>query len=107
MHEEAAQSIEDAWTRTTPTRERISMNGLWQFRPVLSEAAAADGKDTSKKAEDIIPANDDCWGWFKLPAIWPDRRPPRIHRPLDGLLFSSDTKTTWLLLRPAFRTIFY
>ena len=73
MHEEAAQSIEDAWTRTTPTRESISMNGLWQFRPVLSEAAAADGKDTSKKAEDIIPANDDCWGWFKLPAIWPDR----------------------------------
>ena len=73
MHEEAAQSIEDAWTRTTPTRESISMNGLWQFRPVLSEAAAADGKDTPKAAEDIVPANDDCWGWFKLPAIWPDR----------------------------------
>ena len=73
MHEEAAQSIEDAWTRTTPSRESISMNGLWQFRPVLSTTATADGKDTPKKAEDNVPADDDCWGWFKLPAIWPDR----------------------------------
>ncbi len=73
MHEEAAQSIEDAWTRTTPTRESISMNGLWQFRPVLPDAAAADGNDPQKKTEDNVPADDDCWGWFKLPAIWPDR----------------------------------
>lgn len=73
MHEEAAQSIEDAWTRTTPTRESISMNGLWQFRPVLPQAVAADGNDAQKKEEDNVPADDDCWGWFKLPAIWPDR----------------------------------
>lgn len=62
MHEEAAQSLGDAWTRTTPTRETISMNGLWQFRPALSDDEAAK-----------LPADDDCWGWFKLPAIWPDR----------------------------------
>ncbi len=73
MHEEAAQSIEDAWTRTTPTRESVSMNGLWQFRPVLSQNTEAAGNDASKKAEDNVPADDDCWGWFKLPAIWPDR----------------------------------
>ncbi|MBP5671841.1 MAG: hypothetical protein J6X49_05590 [Victivallales bacterium] len=60
MHEEAAQSIEDAWRRTTPTRETVSMNGLWQFRPALSEDDAAR-----------IPDDNDCWGWFKLPAIWP------------------------------------
>ena len=73
MHEEAAQSIEDAWTRTTPTRETISLNGLWQFRPVLPDAASADGNNTQEKAKDRVPADDDCWGWFKLPAIWPDR----------------------------------
>ena len=73
MHEEAAQSIEDAWTRTTPTRETISLNGLWKFRPALTEATEADGTDTKKAGQDTVPADDDCWGWFKLPAIWPDR----------------------------------
>ncbi|MBR5078220.1 MAG: hypothetical protein IKX30_05705 [Victivallales bacterium] len=73
MHEEAAQSIEDAWTRTTPTRETISLNGLWQFRPALTETTAADANEPQAKKGDSVPAENDSWGWFKLPAIWPDR----------------------------------
>ena len=53
----------DAWRQTTPTREKISMNGLWGFRPVLSD-------ETTEQPPEI----DDCWGWCKVPAIWPSRR---------------------------------
>ena len=52
----------DAWRQITPTREKISMNGLWGFRPVLS------GETTDRP-----PAPDDCWGWCKVPAMWPSR----------------------------------
>ena len=52
----------DAWRQTTPTREKISMNGLWGFRPVLTNEAVA-----------LPPAPDDCWGWCKVPAIWPHK----------------------------------
>ena len=94
MHEEAAQSLEDAWRRTTPTRETVSMNGLWQFRPALSE-------------EDIarIPDDNDCWGWFKLPAIWPAKwsateayQTPRLAQFLEDNLLSNEndeSKSGW------------
>ncbi len=55
--------LDDAWRQTTPTREKISMNGLWGFRPVLTN-----------EESDIPPAPEDCWGWFKVPAIWPSGR---------------------------------
>ena len=62
----------DAWRQATPTRENISLNGLWGFRPVLTNEAAA-----------LPPAPADCWGWFKVPGIWPgkwegDTAPQRI-----------------------------
>jgi len=41
---------------TTPTRERVCINGLWQWQP-------ADA------ASDRVPAGD--WGYFKVPAAWP------------------------------------
>ncbi len=51
----------DAWRQTTPTRERVCLNGLWGFRPVAKGEAA-----------DSVPAAGDCWGWFKVPGIWPN-----------------------------------
>lgn len=53
--------VDDAWRQTTPTREKICLNGLWGFRPVLA-------KETAER----VPAVGDCWGWFKVPGIWPE-----------------------------------
>ncbi len=58
--EQTPWSLSDAWRQTTPTRERLSLNGLWGFRPVLKD-----------EATDAVPAVGDCWGWFKVPGIWP------------------------------------
>lgn len=41
---------------TTPTRERISINGLWRWQP-----AEADSNR--------VPSRD--WGYFKVPGPWP------------------------------------
>ena len=49
-----------AWQEDTGTQGRLCLNGLWAFRPVLAEAEAK-----------AIPAGGDCWGWFKVPGIWP------------------------------------
>ena len=48
-----------AWRQSSSTRETICINGLWAFRPLLEE----DGQE--------LPAQGDCWGWFKVPGIWP------------------------------------
>jgi hypothetical protein len=50
----------EAWQVETGTQGRLCLNGLWAFRPVLEPAAAQ-----------AIPAVGDCWGWFKVPGIWP------------------------------------
>lgn len=55
-------SFEGAWRCTTPTRERICLNGLWGFRPVLPEENAA-----------TPPAAGSGWGYFKVPGAWPVR----------------------------------
>ncbi|NLF98907.1 MAG: hypothetical protein GX565_02020, partial [Lentisphaerae bacterium] len=54
------ESLADAWRQTTATRERVCLSGLWRFRPVLPEDPAA-----------AVPRPGDCWGWFKVPGIWP------------------------------------
>ena len=74
-----------AFRETTPTRERICINGLWRWQPV---AAAAT----------LERPRTDSWGYFKVPGCWPgitdylqkdsqtlhvhpawrDRRPPEI-----------------------------
>src|SRR5260221_9124131 len=41
---------------TTPTRERICLNGLWRWQPA--------GKQTEN-----VPVGD--WGYFKVPGCWP------------------------------------
>ena len=45
-----------AWRATTPTRERVCLNGLWQWQPA--------GTDTAS-----LPLSQ--WGYFKVPGSWP------------------------------------
>jgi hypothetical protein len=52
----AAWDVDRAWIQTTPTRQRICINGLWRWQP-----AVADARD--------VPA--DGWGYFKVPGSWP------------------------------------
>jgi hypothetical protein len=52
----AVWDLGKAFHETTPTRERICINGLWQWQPA------------GKKAEQV-PA--DNWGYFKVPGNWP------------------------------------
>jgi hypothetical protein len=49
-------NLNDAYHETTPTRERICINGLWRWRPAKDQA-------------DVVPA--DKWGYFKVPGAWP------------------------------------
>jgi hypothetical protein len=60
--EKPVWSLDNAWRETTPTRERISFNGLWGFRPVLTN-------DTPNH----VPAANDCWGWIKVPGVWQNK----------------------------------
>ena len=41
---------------STPTRERICINGLWRWQPAVAETATPPTKD---------------WGFFKVPGCWP------------------------------------
>ena len=52
----AVWDIEKAYRRSTPTRKRICINGLWRWQPA--------GEKTN-----TVP--DDSWGYFKVPGSWP------------------------------------
>ncbi|MGB2808838.1 MAG: hypothetical protein WBC22_13925, partial [Sedimentisphaerales bacterium] len=52
----AVWGVEKAYRESTPTRERICINGLWCWQPV--------DEDTN-----TVPA--DRWGYFKVPGSWP------------------------------------
>lgn len=52
----AVWDLERAYRETTPTRERVCLNGLWRWQP-------ADA--TSQ------PVPDADWGYFKVPGCWP------------------------------------
>jgi len=54
------ETLADAWRQTTATRERVCLSGLWRFRPVRPGEAVAS-----------VPPPGDCWGWFKVPGMWP------------------------------------
>ncbi|MGC8989253.1 MAG: sugar-binding domain-containing protein, partial [Verrucomicrobiia bacterium] len=49
--------ISKAWRETTPTRERVCINGLWRWQPA------------SDAAGDRVPGAN--WGFFKVPGSWP------------------------------------
>ena len=53
---EAVWDLTRAYRETTPTRERICINGLWQWQP-----AEAKSEEVPK----------DEWGYFKVPGCWP------------------------------------
>jgi hypothetical protein len=52
----AVWDMSKAHRDTTPTRERVCVNGLWRWQPAQPGAAA-------------VPAGD--WGYFKVPGFWP------------------------------------
>ena len=52
----AVWDVEKAYRRSTPTRQRICINGLWQWQP-------------SEEETNNIPT--DRWGYFKVPGCWP------------------------------------
>ncbi|NQV34744.1 MAG: hypothetical protein HQ515_18765, partial [Phycisphaeraceae bacterium] len=52
----AVWDVEKAFRWTTPTRERLCLNGLWLWQP-------ADMSDYGVPAE--------TWGYFKVPGSWP------------------------------------
>ena len=52
----AVWDIAKAEHATTPTRERICINGLWRWQPARADAAE-------------VPAKN--WGYFKVPGCWP------------------------------------
>src|SRR5690349_1860652 len=55
----AVWDVGTAWREGTATRERICVNGLWRWRPVL----AGEKLDAAPPAEG--------WGFFKVPGAWP------------------------------------
>ncbi|MGO8789875.1 MAG: glycoside hydrolase family 2 TIM barrel-domain containing protein [Terriglobia bacterium] len=86
----AAQSTTSAYTvvwdmakayrEATPTRERICVNGLWQWQP-------------AGIATDVVPR--DGWGYLRVPERWPggNARGPQFISPnasQDGLVFYPD-----------------
>ena len=53
---EAVWDLGKAYRESTPTRQRVSINGLWRWQP------ARDGSDAVPSAG---------WGHFKVPGCWP------------------------------------
>ena len=52
----AVWDMSKAHRDTTPTRERVCINGLWRWQPGKADATS-------------VPAAD--WGFFKVPGCWP------------------------------------
>ena len=55
----AVWDMREAHHETTPTRERICVNGLWRFQP-------------AEVTTDQVPQGN--WGFFKVPGPWPEYR---------------------------------
>lgn len=53
---QAAWDTRQAFRESTPTRERICLNGLWKWQPAEPQS-------------DTVPNAN--WGWFKVPGCWP------------------------------------
>ncbi len=53
---QAVWDLAKAYRETTPSRERICLNGLWQWQPAEAQASQPP---------------PDHWGYFKVPGCWP------------------------------------
>ncbi|MGD8240271.1 MAG: hypothetical protein PVH68_17075, partial [Armatimonadota bacterium] len=53
----AVWDVSKAYRETTPTRERICINGLWRWQPARQAGT------------DVVPGEN--WGYFKVPGCWP------------------------------------
>jgi hypothetical protein len=93
----AVWNLDKAYREKTPTRERVCINGLWRWQPVVAApaaappggapgaaaaggapagaaaaaapAAATTGAVPVGAAPDKVPA--ERWGYFKVPGSWP------------------------------------
>lgn len=52
----AVWDLGKAWRETTPTRERVCLNGLWRWQPAAAPT-------------ETVPEGD--WGYHKVPGPWP------------------------------------
>ena len=55
-----------------PSRERLCLNGLWRFLPLV------DGR----KLSDTPPPSGSGWGYFKVPGVWPHGAGNTSFKPL-------------------------
>ncbi len=59
--EEVLFSLDNAERKSSSCREKVTLNGLWKFRPVFRDADAKS-----------VLAPGSGWGWFKVPASFPE-----------------------------------
>lgn len=71
-----------------PSRERLCLNGLWRFLPLV------DGR----KLTDTPPPSGSGWGYFKVPGVWPHGAGNTSFKPLiapELLKTSPKWHTAW------------
>ncbi|MBI4979250.1 MAG: beta galactosidase jelly roll domain-containing protein [Spirochaetes bacterium] len=54
--------MKKAYRETSTTAERVCINGLWGFIPVVKDPG------------NVPPKKGQGWGWFKVPGVWPSDR---------------------------------
>ncbi len=74
----AVWDVSKAYRDTTPTAERICINGLWRWQPVA-------------ELSDAVPAGD--WGYYKVPAPWSANSQTLYPQP--GLERQEPERPTW------------
>src|ERR1051325_12099011 len=63
----AVWDMDKAFRETTPTRERICINGLWRWQPAPPDSR----KPEPGQALPAATPPTDKWGYFKVPGSWP------------------------------------
>ncbi len=78
--------LSDAWRSRTATRDRFSLNTIWQFLPTDDPAATR------------VPGDDAPWLYAKVPGVWPgpggssDPGSAQLFRRAGGALAEIDGK---------------
>ncbi len=74
-----------AWKQSTQTRGSVCVNGLWRFLPVVEGEASAE-----------VPPSGECWGWGKVPGVWPRNSDWDVGEPAQEPLIAP-----WILAKSA------